>query len=113
MKMTGIEILLPNKTVLLVTNTLLIKEPVINLNKPENDYYSSINLTLEFNVPISQARKIISDVIKEVTGTDVNDFKVFAESIQETGVVYVVYFKVLDQNNFFEVKHQVLQRGKS
>ena len=110
MKMTGLEILLPNKTVLFVTNTSLIKEPVINLNKPENDYYSSINLTLEFNIPISQARKVISDAMKKVIGIDVNDFKVFAESIQEAGVVYVVYFKVLDQNNFSEVKHRVLQR---
>lgn len=109
MKMTGVEILLQNNTVLFITNTLLSNEPIINLSKPENGYYLSTKLNLDFSVPISQARKVISDAMKKVAGIKANDFKVFAESIQETGVIYVIYFKVLDQSNFSEVKHQVLQ----
>ncbi len=110
MKMTGLEILLQNNTVLFINNTLLSHEPIVNLSKPEHDYYASINLSIDFTVPISQATKILSDAMKGISDININDFKVFADSIQENGVVYIIHFKVPDQSSLFEIRHQVLQR---
>lgn len=107
MKMTGLEILLQNNTLLFVSNTLLSHEPIVNLSKPDHNYYASINLSLDFSVPISQATKILSDAMK---GININDFKVFADSIQENGVVYIIHFQVPDLSSLFEIRHQVLQK---
>ncbi len=109
MKITGLEILLQNNTLLFISNTLLSHEPIINLSKPEHDYYASINLSLDFNVPISQATKILSDAMKGISDITASDFKVFADSIQENGIVYTIHFKVSDQSDLFKIKHQLLQ----
>lgn len=109
MKMTGVDILLPNNTILFISNTMLNSDPMINLSKPENNYYIAINVILEHSIPVARARRILLAAAVSSNGVFNHDAKVFSESVQENGVVYVIYFKVPDRSVWLESRHQVIQ----
>lgn len=109
MKLTGLEILLSNNTVLFINNTLLSKDPIVNLSKPKHDYYANIKFALDFDVSTSYAIDIISKAMKKVSEINAHDFRIFIDSIQGNGVVYIIYFKIPEQSLLSEVKHKVLQ----
>ena len=109
MKMTGADILLPNSSILFINNKMLNSDPMINLSKPERDYYININVVLEHTIPISRGRRILLAAASSAPGVYNRDAKVFSESVQENGVVYVIYFKVPDRGVWLETRHQVIQ----
>lgn len=109
MKMTGVDVLLANDTVLFVSNTMVNTVPMINLSKPGRDYYLSIKVILEHTVPVARARRILLAAAASARGVYNNEAKVVAEGVQENGVVYGVYFKISDRSVWLETRHQVVQ----
>lgn len=109
MKMTGVDILLPNSSILFISNTMLNSDPMINLSKPERDYFVNIKVVLEHKVPVSRARRILLAAASSAPWVYNHEAKVFSESVQENGVVYIVYFKVSDRSVWLETRHRVIQ----
>ncbi len=108
MKMTGVDLLLPNNTVLFINNSTLNNEPMINLCKPRKDYFIGLNVILEHAVPVDRARRILQAATISSPGVFNNEAKVFAESVASNGIVYVVYFKIPDRSVWLESRHQVI-----
>lgn len=108
MKMTRVDLMLPDSTALYVTNTTLNSEPIINLSKPTREYYIGISVVLEHSVPVSRARRILHAAISNAEGIYKHDANVFAESVQANGVVYVIHFKIPDRGVWLECRHQVI-----
>lgn len=109
MKMMGVDVLLPNDTVLFLSNTMLNSDPMINLSKPNRDYYLGINVTLEHSVPVGRARRILLSAVAGAPMVFNHEVSVFAESVQANGVVYCIYFKCSDRSVWLETRHKVIQ----
>ncbi len=108
MKMTGVDLLLPNNTVLFISNTMLNNDPMINLSKPNRDYLLGINVVLEHTVPVDRARRVLQAATLSSPGVYNNDASVFAESAEQNGVSYAIYFRIRDRSVWLESRHQVI-----
>lgn len=109
MKMTTVDLLLPNDTILYISNTMLNNDPMINLSNPQRDYYINIKVVLEHKVPVGRARRILLAAAATAPGVYNNDVSVYSESVQENGVVYVIFFRIPDRSVWLESRHQVIQ----
>ena len=107
MKITGIDVLLPNNTVLFLGNAA-IADKLINLNKPTRDFYGEINVMIEHGVPVERARRIIQGAVISAKGVYNNEAIVVAESVNHSGILFIVLFKVPDRDFLFETRHQVI-----
>lgn len=108
MKMTGVDLLLPNDTVLFISNTMLNTEPMINLCKPNKDYFLGVNVVLDHTVPVDRARRILQAATLSSPGVFNNEASVYAEGVQQNGVVYAIYFKIPERGVWLETRHQVI-----
>lgn len=108
MKMTGVDLLLPNNTVLFISNTMLNTEPMINLCQPEKDYFLGINVVLEHTVPVDRARRVLQAATATSPGVFNNEASVYAEGVEPNGVVYAIYFKIPERAVWLESRHQVI-----
>jgi branched-chain amino acid transport system substrate-binding protein len=108
MKMTGVELVLPDDTTLFVSNSMISNEPIINLNRPERTYYLGVQVVLEHTVPVDRARRILQAATISSPGVFNNDAVAFASSAEHNGVVYDIYFRIPNRGVWLESRHQVI-----
>lgn len=108
MKLTGVDLMLPDNTVLFVSNTYVTENPFINLSSPEPDFFTGISVVIDHSVPVDRARRILYAATSKAPMVFNNQALVVAESVQNNGVLYAVYFRIAKRDVWFETRHQVI-----
>ncbi|MDR0744354.1 MAG: mechanosensitive ion channel [Holosporales bacterium] len=107
-KITSVSLITADETLLHVSNTTFTNQPMINLNKPQTAFYSSLNVVLDHDVPIERARRILYAASCSAEGVYEQTVLVVAEGVQQIGILFGIYFKIPNQDVWLEVKHQVI-----
>jgi len=107
-KLTRTEILLVNNTMLYINNNKILESVVINLNQPDTPFFNCLSVVLEHSVPVERARRILTAAIIDCPDIYEKTAFVCAESAQQNGIVYDIFFKMPNQDNFFEIRHQII-----
>jgi branched-chain amino acid transport system substrate-binding protein len=107
-RLTGIDLTLPNATLCIIPNTFLTNHSIINLNLPDASYYESVKLFLDHDVTIDRAKRIIYAASVNVDGIANKEIIVVAEEMQATGILFVVYFRIINFDALLETRHRVI-----
>jgi branched-chain amino acid transport system substrate-binding protein len=108
MEMTGVDLILPDDTMLFVSNTIIASNPIVNLSKPEKNYYLGVKVILEHTVPVDRARRILQAATISSPGVFNSDAVAYAGSAESSGVAYDIYFRISDRSVWLESRHQVI-----
>ncbi|MDR2458694.1 MAG: mechanosensitive ion channel family protein [Holosporales bacterium] len=107
-RLTGIDLNLPNRTQLVVQNTTLTGNHVINLNHGGPSYFESVKLFLGHDVPVDRAKRIMHSALIDTHGIVNNEIIVVAEEIQTSGILFAIYFEVATFDDLLETRHRVI-----
>jgi CRP-like cAMP-binding protein/small-conductance mechanosensitive channel len=107
-RLTGIDLTLPNRTQLIVQNTTLTGNHIINLNHGGPSYFESVRLFLGHDVPVDRAKRIMHSALIGTHGIVNNEIIVVAEEIQTTGILFATYFEVATFDDLLETRHRVI-----
>ena len=105
---THTELLLLDETLVFISNGKILGNTLINLNRPEKEFYSGIKVVLEHSIPVDRARRILYAAAANVEGTAEKSAFVVSDSVQQNGIVYGVYIKAINYDTLREVLHQLI-----
>lgn len=108
LKLGGVSLLMPNDTVLFISNVALNTTPMINLCRPTKDYFLGVSVVLDHDVPVDRARRILQAAACSSPGVFNNDASVFAQGVQSNGVVYDIFFRIPHRGVWLESRHQLV-----
>ncbi|MDR1365436.1 MAG: mechanosensitive ion channel family protein, partial [Holosporales bacterium] len=107
-RLTGIDLILLNDTLLIAPNTTLTGKPIINVSQPSAEYGETVKLVLDHNAQVDRARRIIHAALINVSGVVDNKITVVAEEMRSTGALFGVYYRVSSYDAFPIVRHRVI-----
>ncbi len=108
LKLTCIDLALLNDTRLYISNTKLTNASVINLSQPDPSHFSRIDVILEHDVPVEQARRILYTATANTPGLASKEPLVVADAILQNGILFAVFFKIPSFDVGAEMKHRVI-----
>ena len=107
-KLSGVDLRLLDDTQLYVGNTAITNQAMINLSQPGPSLFSGLNIVLEHDVPIERARRILYTAVINTEGLYSKDILVVADTIQQNGILFSVFFRVPRYDVLREIKHRVI-----
>lgn len=107
-KLSGVDLRLLDDTQLYVGNTTITNQSMINLNQPGPSFFTGLNIVLEHDIPIERARRILYAAVINTEGLASKDILVVADTIQQNGILFSVFFRVPSFDVLREIKHRVI-----
>ncbi|MDR2666566.1 MAG: mechanosensitive ion channel family protein [Holosporales bacterium] len=107
-KLTGLDLILLDDTVLYISNTTITGQPMINLSQLDKPFYDGVKVMLEHDVPVERARRILYAACVNIPKIENREILVFAESVHVNGIVFAIFFKALNYDVLREIKHCVI-----
>ena len=107
-KLTGVDLVLLNDTRLYVSNTAITNQAMINLSQTDPAFFNRIEVVLEHDVPIEQARRILYTATANTPGLASKQPLIVADAVQQNGISFVVFFKIPSFAVGAEMKHRVI-----
>ena len=107
-KLTCIDLELLNDTRLYISNTKLTNASVINLSQPTPAHFNRIDVILEHDVPIEQARRILYTATANTPGLASKEPLVVADAVLQNGILFAIFFKIPSYDVGAEMKHRVI-----
>lgn len=108
LKLTGIDLAILNDTRLYISNTKLTNEAIINLSQPDPSHFSRIDVILEHDVPVEQARRVLYTATANTSGLASKEPLVVADAVLQNGILFAVFFKIPSFGVGAEMKHRVI-----
>ena len=108
LKLTGIDLALLNDTRLYISNTKLTNDTIVNLSQPNPSHFNRIDVILDHDVPVEQARRILYAATANTPGLASRDPLVVADAVLQNGILFAVFFKIPSFDVGAEMKHRVI-----
>ena len=107
-RLTGVELGLLDDTRLYISNTKLTNSSIINLSQPTPAYFTRLDVILEHDVPIEQARRILYSATANTPGLATQEPLIVADSVLQNGILFAIFFKIPSFDVGAEMKHRVI-----
>ncbi len=107
-KLTCIDLALLNDTRLYLSNTKLTNATVVNLSQPTPAHFSRLDVVLEHDIPIEQARRILYAATASTPGLASTEPLVVADAVMQNGILFAIFFKIPSYDVGAEMKHRVI-----
>ena len=107
-KLTCIDLALLNDTRLYLSNTKLTNATVVNLSQPTPAHFSRLDVVLEHDIPIEQARRILYAATASTPGLASKEPLVVADAVLQNGILFAIFFKIPSYDVGAEMKHRVI-----
>ena len=108
LKLTCIDLGLLNDTRLYISNTKLTGNAIVNLSQPNPSHFNRIDVILEHDVPVEQARRILYTATANTPGLASKEPLVVADAVLQNGILFAVFFKIPSFDVGAEMKHRVI-----
>ena len=107
-KLTCVDLVLLNDTRLYMSNTKLTNTLVINLSQPTPAHFNRLDVVLEHDIPIEQARRILYTATANTPGLASKEPLVVADAVLQNGILFAIFFKIPSYEVGAEMKHRVI-----
>ena len=108
LKLTCIDLALLNDTRLYISNTKLTGSAIVNLSQPNPSHFNRIDVILEHDVPVEQARRILYTATANTPGLASKEPLVVADAVLQNGILFAIFFKIPSFDVGAEMKHRVI-----
>ncbi len=108
LKLTCIDLGLLNDTRIYISNTKLTSNAIVNLSQPDPSHFNRIDVILEHDVPVEQARRILYTATANTPGLASKEPLVVADAVLQNGILFAVFFKIPSFDVGAEMKHRVI-----
>ena len=108
LKLTCIDLVLLNDTRLYISNTKLTGSAIVNLSQPNPSHFNRIDVILEHDVPVEQARRILYTATANTPGLASKEPLVVADAVLQNGILFAIFFKIPSFDVGAEMKHRVI-----
>ena len=107
-KLTCIDLALLNDTRLYMSNTKLTNALIVNLSQPTPAHFNRLDVVLEHDIPIEQARRILYTATANTSGLASKEPLVVADAVLQNGILFAIFFKIPSYEVGAEMKHRVI-----